>query len=108
VFMLTMQCNTLLELCCSGTDGKVTAQCHSEPVTKMSSQCSVAVAFQFHFIQSCELYKGPVSCEREHCVCIDSDGDKGVAIPCMSTQKQEHSESEESADAVNSVIIIKE
>ena len=105
MFMLTMQCNALLELCCSGTNGKVTAQCHSESVTKMSFQCSVAVAF--HFIQSCELYKGPASCECEHCVCIDCDGDKGMAVPCMSTQKQEHSESEESADPVNSVIIIK-
>ena len=40
-------------------------------------------------------------------MCIDCDGDKGMAIPCMSVQKEEHSESEESADAVDSVIIIK-
>ena len=29
-------------------------QCHYERVTKMSSRCSLAVAF--HFIQPCELY----------------------------------------------------
>ena len=100
-----MQCKISWKLEWNKQQGQ--AQCHSGSVTKVSSQCTFAVAFQFHFIQSCELYKGPASCECEHCVCIDCDGDKGMAVPCMSTQKQEHSESEESADPVNSVIIIK-
>lgn len=71
--MVTEQRKTLLKLQWNKQQGHLQSQCHSELVTKVSSQCSLALAF--HFIQTHSL---AVS-DCELCVCVYCNGAKGVA-----------------------------